>query len=154
MVLLDERGADGSAQHQPQPAHEVDDAVGLGAQPVWGHIRHERDHRRAPEGHRQDGGNGAGYKQGQRVGQRNQTESERGNRRANQNEGQAPAELGAQPVRPRADRRLNEKRRDIIQGHEEPDRGGIQSEFLFQEDGNIGVVKTPQHADTKKAKTN
>ena len=52
----DERGDD-----RANPAHEVDDAVGLRALVRGGDVGHQRHHRGAPEGHAEQQGAGAGH---------------------------------------------------------------------------------------------
>ena len=65
--------------------------------------------------------------------QRDQAKSQRADRRADQDEGHPPPDRGAQPVRPGTHRRLDEQRRDIVQGHEETDPGSGQPKLIGQE---------------------
>ncbi len=73
-------------------------------------------------------------------------------RRADQDERHPPADGRTQPVRPGADRRLDQQGGDVIERHEEADPGRGETEFIRQEERHESVVHAPDDTDAEETK--
>ena len=135
------------------PAHKVNNAVGLGAFIRRGDVWHECHHWRPPNGHTQNERTRAGYKEWQDAGQWNQPKGNCADRRADQDERQPSPDFCPQSVRPGPNRWLDEQCRDIIERHEETDPDGCQVKLVGQKNRHERVIYTPNNAYAEKTKT-
>jgi hypothetical protein len=78
-----------------------------------------------------------------------QAEDQRADGGADQDERHAAADGRAQAVGPGTDGRLDEDRRNVVEGHEKANQDRRETELVGEEKRHEGVVHRPDHTDAE-----
>ncbi len=123
-LIISDIGQDAAneeGQNGADPAHHVDDTVGLAAQGSGSYVRHERDDRAAPQGHDQIENNDGSHKGPEALLQRGQREKQGADGNSENDPGQAPADTSAGFVTGCTDQGLKNNAEEVIDRHDRAD---------------------------------